>query len=461
MVIIFVSWLEVAWLPRRPFLLVAVACVILLGLVAEMNWRREEIKPGYIVSVDGYLVGAVHAPEEARKALEAVMAQLDPEINMVANLAEKLSVRPAYEQERMDLTSQAQIQTALVKVLPSMAEGSVILVDGREIVVVESEEEARTVRDQILEEYRSTILREATVEQLRFQETIDWRTKLVKPDEIRTAAEAMNILKHGTDKLVTYVVQSGDTGWGIARSYNVSTEELARANPDTNLNLLQIGQSLVVTFKEPYVHTMSVSQKVVKERIPFTERIEKDANLWPWQYQVVTPGVSGSRELVIREYRENGQIVKTEVIGNKVLDNPKVQVARQGTKQIPAMGTGSLVYPVAGVTTSYFGPRWGSYHNGIDIGAPTGTPVLAADSGMVVYRGWSGNYGNLVKVDHGEGQIVTWYAHLSRFNINLGDTVQKGDVIGYVGNTGYSTGPHLHYEVHVNGKPVNPLNFYQ
>lgn len=448
-------------LPRRPFLLVAVAGVILLGLVADLTWRHEEVRPGYIVSVDGYMVGAVHEPGEAHKALEAVIAQLAPEINLYANLTEKLSVRPAYAKERMELTNQAQIQSALVKTLPALAEAVVILVDGREIVVVESEEQARLVRDQILEEYRSTILREATVEQLRFQETIEWHPKLVGPEEVRTAAEAMNILKHGTDKLVTYVVQSGDTGWGIARSYNVTTEDLARANPDTNLSLLQIGQSLVVTFKEPYVHTMSVSKKVVKERIPFTERIEKDANLWPWQYQVVTPGVPGTRELTIREYRENGQVVKTEVIENTVLEQPKIQVARQGTKQIPAMGTGSLVYPVAGVTTSYFGPRWGSYHYGIDIGAPTGTPVLAADSGMVVSRGWSGNYGNMIKIDHGEGQMVTLYAHLSRFHVNLGDTVKKGDIIGYVGNTGYSTGPHLHYEVHVNGRAVNPLNFYQ
>ncbi|HYG60656.1 MAG TPA: M23 family metallopeptidase, partial [Symbiobacteriaceae bacterium] len=114
-----------------------------------------------------------------------------------------------------------------------------------------------------------------------------------------------------------------------------------------------------------------------------------------------------------------------------------------------------------GTITSYFGPRWGSIHTAIDIAAPTGTPILAADSGMVVYRGYNGNYGYMLKIDHGGGRTVTWYAHLSAYNVNLGDTVNKGDVIGYVGNTGFSTGPHLHYEVHVDGEPVDPLNFYQ
>jgi murein DD-endopeptidase MepM/ murein hydrolase activator NlpD len=99
-------------------------------------------------------------------------------------------------------------------------------------------------------------------------------------------------------------------------------------------------------------------------------------------------------------------------------------------------------------------------HEGVDIGAKTGTEVLAADSGMVSFAGWNGNYGYLVKIDHGGGK-ETRYAHLSKMAVKTGDTVTKGKVIGYVGSTGRSTGPHLHFEVRINGTAKNPLGFYE
>lgn len=345
---------------------------------------------------------------------------------------------------------------------PTLVEATAITVNGQDVVAVSNVEAAKAVKESILNEYKTDVLQDASdVEQLAFQETIDWHPKTVPSERVRTIEEAISILKHGTDRLVTYEVRSGDTGWDIARSYNVSTDQLAQANPAINLESLQVGQELNVTFREPYVHTQSVSKRVFKESIPFTERVTKDANLWPWQYVVVTPGVPGTRELTIREYRENGRIVKTEVIENKVLEQPKQQVAKTGSKQVPDMGTGSMVFPVAGDITSWFGPRWGSFHSAVDVAASSGTPVLAADSGMVVYRGWDGNYGMVIHIDHGGGNLVTWYAHLSGYAVNQGDTVEKGEVIGYVGDTGFSTGPHLHYEVHVDGVAVDPLDFYQ
>lgn len=451
---------EVTRLPRRALLLVSVAALVMLGIAADLGWRALS-RPRYAVIVDGRLVGAIRQPDVAMAVLQSLLGQITPEMELHVNLAEKLTVRSLEQKERVSTISESEIETALVQTIPSLAQATAITVNGQDVVAVADVNSAQAVRDRILDEYKSTVLRDASaVEQVKFQETIAWRPKLVKTENVRSVEEAIRILKHGTDKLVTHLVQKGDTGWDIARSYNVTTEQLAKANPALNLDTLQIGETLNVTFREPYVHTQSVSKRMVKEPIPFTEQIVKDDSLWPWQYEVQTPGAHGSRQLTIREYRENGRIVKTEVLENVVLEKPKVQIAKQGTKQVPALGTGALVYPVVGVTTSYFGPRWGGVHQGIDIGAQTGTPVLAADSGMVVFRGWEGNYGYIVRINHGSG-MVTWYGHLSGFNVQLGDRVNKGDVIGYVGNTGYSTGPHLHYEVHVDGSPVNPLRYYQ
>jgi murein DD-endopeptidase MepM/ murein hydrolase activator NlpD len=117
-----------------------------------------------------------------------------------------------------------------------------------------------------------------------------------------------------------------------------------------------------------------------------------------------------------------------------------------------------LIWPVSGPITSPFGPRWGGFHPGIDIGVPEGTPIHAAAAGTVIWCGWESGYGNLVVIDHHNG-IATAYAHQSRIAVSCGQDVQQGDVIGYSGCTGFCTGPHLHFEVRVNGAPVDPIGY--
>jgi murein DD-endopeptidase MepM/ murein hydrolase activator NlpD len=123
--------------------------------------------------------------------------------------------------------------------------------------------------------------------------------------------------------------------------------------------------------------------------------------------------------------------------------------------------TGKLLWPTNGKISSNFGPRTSKttgrtrMHNGIDLYAPLGTPVIAADSGQVLKAEYDGGYGYLILLYHGGG-VATFYAHLSGFNVGTGQFVEKGQIIGYVGNTGYTTGYHLHFEVRINGQPKNP-----
>jgi len=138
----------------------------------------------------------------------------------------------------------------------------------------------------------------------------------------------------------------------------------------------------------------------------------------------------------------------------------------QVTAQIQASGSSSydsspsssgLIWPVSGPVVSPFGMRWGRLHAGIDIGAGYGTPIHASASGTVIFAGWMGGYGNFVIIDHGGG-LSTGYAHQSSIAIG-GGTVSQGQVIGYVGCTGHCFGPHLHFEVRINGSPVDPLGY--
>ncbi len=125
---------------------------------------------------------------------------------------------------------------------------------------------------------------------------------------------------------------------------------------------------------------------------------------------------------------------------------------------------GRFAWPVSGRMTSGFGyrihPIFGSrrFHSGIDIAARHGTPIVAAAGGQVVQSGYFGGYGYSIMVYHGGG-YATWYAHLSSFNVSVGQNVERGQVIGYVGSTGWATGAHLHFEVRINGSPHNPLDY--
>ena len=122
-----------------------------------------------------------------------------------------------------------------------------------------------------------------------------------------------------------------------------------------------------------------------------------------------------------------------------------------------ASGTGQLMWPTSGSVSSHYGPRNGRTHQGVDISAPHGTSIVAADSGTVVTSTYAGGYGNYIVIAHGNG-MTTLYAHMSSRAVGVGASVSKGQYIGSVGSTGNSTGPHLHFEVSVNGSRVNPLN---
>jgi len=123
-----------------------------------------------------------------------------------------------------------------------------------------------------------------------------------------------------------------------------------------------------------------------------------------------------------------------------------------------AASAAGFVWPVHGVLTSGFGWRWGRMHEGIDLAVANGTPVVAAAAGTVIVAGWLGGYGNLVVVDHGNG-VSTAYGHNTSVTAGVGQSVAQGQLIAYSGNTGHSTGPHLHFEVRINGSPVDPLGY--
>jgi murein DD-endopeptidase MepM/ murein hydrolase activator NlpD len=141
-----------------------------------------------------------------------------------------------------------------------------------------------------------------------------------------------------------------------------------------------------------------------------------------------------------------------------------MRASQSQPNKVVTRGSGTMAMPIQAGVTSPFGwrrhPIFGirKFHTGVDLGGPNHSPIKASDSGNVLYSGWYGGYGKVVIVSHGNG-LATLYAHMSKVNASAGQNVSKGDTLGYEGTTGFSTGPHLHFEVRVDGKPNNPLNF--
>lgn len=244
-------------------------------------------------------------------------------------------------------------------------------------------------------------------------------------------------------EIIIHKVEAGDTLYGIAEKYHISVETLMWANDlEQNPDLLRLGQELFVLPVNGVYHTVqsgdtveSVAKKYKAKpedivSFPLNNLTPKNQNLTVGQ-KIVVPG--GSKPLIARQ----------------------VQIYTGAAPQGASRGVGRLIWPASGgITQGYY---W--YHRAIDIGSYVGNPVRAADAGYVVAAGWSEvGYGYYVVLDHGNG-IQTLYAHLSRFFVNAGDSVSQGTVIGHVGSTGNSTGPHLHFEVRRGGVQQNPFNY--
>ncbi|MHB9143990.1 MAG: peptidoglycan DD-metalloendopeptidase family protein [Symbiobacteriia bacterium] len=337
---------------------------------------------------------------------------------------------------------------------------TVITVAGIPVVPVADQATAEAVISSIEAAYRQRLDPKASIRDLSIKEQVSYQAIHTQPGAIRTAEEAQRILARGTDKLLNYTVQRGDSLWQIATTHGMTVETLSKANPEVNPAALQPGQELNLLVAEPYVHLQSVEEVTVVENIAFETVTIDDPSLYPWQSAYDVKGVFGRREVTYLTKREDGRLVDRQVKAEKLLSPPAQATFRQGTKLAPKLGSGKFQLPVIGKLTSGFGWRGSEYHPGIDLAVPFGTPVMAADGGTVVYAGWLGGYGRCVQIDHGEGKLVTLYGHLQSFSVKVGQTVKKGEVIAYSGNSGRSTGPHVHFEIRRDGKATNPMQFF-
>lgn len=201
---------------------------------------------------------------------------------------------------------------------------------------------------------------------------------------------------------------------------------------------------------------LQVTTKNIKESIPIKHKVDvlKTSAINKGEKKVITKGKDGLKE-VNKELTYKGETLEdTEVIESKILEKPVNEVILEGVESdIPV-----FMVPSKGRYSSFYGERWNKQHKGVDIAASIGTPIRASEGGEVIFSGEKGTYGNCVIIKHKNG-YETLYAHISKLIAKKGDKVDKGQIIAEVGNTGRSTGPHLHFEVKIKGKHVDPMNY--
>ncbi|MDD4239359.1 MAG: M23 family metallopeptidase, partial [Desulfotomaculaceae bacterium] len=262
------------------------------------------------------------------------------------------------------------------------------------------------------------------------------------------------------NKIEQYVIKDGDTLWDVARAVNIDVDQIAMSNPGIDLDNISIGQQLSLSKAAPLLTVTATRQVTVNEEIPYEVEVKKDDQLLLGENKVITEGEPGERTVTYLITRENGFETGRQVLEQNIIREARTEVVARGSVTMLASRGGSvrLNWPCSGGITSPFGPRWGRMHEGIDIGGGYGCKVGAAAGGTVISAGWEGGYGKAVQISHGGG-LVTHYAHLSSIEVSNGQTVERGELIGLVGSTGNSEGPHLHFEVLVGGEPRNPVNY--
>jgi murein DD-endopeptidase MepM/ murein hydrolase activator NlpD len=230
-------------------------------------------------------------------------------------------------------------------------------------------------------------------------------------------------------KLPKHIVQSGETLYRISMNYFVPLANLQSINLIANPLLLQVGRVLYIP---PIDQAALFLQKYQVQPGDSVDSLTNRYNLMAWQFQRLNPKIT---------HLGVGTEVILPLVSIKKLENDEnVQL--------------SLIKPVRGFLSSRFGFRWGRMHYGLDLAAPSGTPVKAADTGRISFVGWRGGYGLLIIIDH--GQYYTFYGHLSKTLVTQGTMIHQGDIIGQVGATGHAYGSHLHFEVERKGIKLNP-----
>ena len=446
----------------------------------------------YEILVDDEVQAIVETQEIAERILSDIAKMHLPEGSGVQLDVQK--IKEANEQvtqtEGQNAVEATKIQPATVEVTQEPKEAEVVEGETSPIEVLEVKEALKEPevksevkvgsvdKEEVKEEPTEGQKIERELTEFDFNEKVVVRNTYVDEDQVLSEEEAKNILLGNTEEIVEYELKEGDNIWDIAIKHGTTMDHILEINPQIeDETRMQIGEVIKLEVPDPILSISTTEQATFKELIPAEIEYVEFSDLYKDETKVYQEGYDGVKEITVDVHKVNGKEVSRDLITEKVLKEPKTKVIAFGTKEKPkpttsegnkkpsssvsSSNSGMFMHPLngAGTLTSNYGSRWGSFHRGLDIAAPAGTPIYAAASGTVTYSGYNqGGFGKLIIIDHNNG-YQTYYAHCSSLYVQVGQKVSKGQNIAGVGSTGNSTGNHVHFELRSNGNPINPYDY--
>lgn len=441
---------------NKKYMIGAVAATAVVAVLSVFT-----LNTSYSLEIDGNVVGQVASKSVVTEAMNEAQERAEAAYGLDVVAAYNTVEVKAVHNFSKDTMTDEEVALVINEQVDWVAAGATLNVNNGEYkFTVATVEDGQAVLDK-LKEGALANQGDATIKSVEFLEDVTLESGNVKIGDVQTPAEIVATVQAGKEAIKTHTVVKGESFWTVAKNHGVTVSELQKLNPDVNPDRLKIGQVLNLTWLEPLINVVVVKEVTVEESIAYATEYKETANLYRGETQVVKKGTNGKKMVTYEVKETSGAVVEKTTLNEIVISEPVSAVVNKGTKAVALSsrsGDGILNWPMSGKITSPYGTRSSGFHSGIDIGGKIGRGVYAAAGGKVVLSSWYYAYGNCILIDHGNG-MKTRYAHLSAYKVKVGDTVERGQLIGLCGNTGRSTGPHLHFEVIVNGSTKNPINY--
>ena len=453
-------------LPRMAMYILPVCMVAVFVTVFDRTIQQPY---ALAVQVNGKTVGYVANEEVFNLAREDVMER----INYAGTDKTDWTIEPSYTiTVAHQVMDESETADAILKsASDEISEGTALYLDGELTAVCSDGVSLQSYLSSLLEPYEDPENSNVTV---GFNKEVTLENGIYFNDSFQDEADVEKELSGVQQQEKIYTVGTGDTLWSIAQKNDLTFRELCELNtnfkgaPLNEKSNIQAGDELIVTKQEATLEVRITKVETWQEEIPYTTETTTSNEYTVGTKKTVQNGVNGLRQITAqRVYNTDGIQLSQKILSTEVVQEPVTEKIVKGTKKVTSStsyitGSGQFIWPVPGYRNC---SRWyGGSHKGVDICAAAGTPIYASAGGTVTKAGYNKagagtGYGYSIIISHGSG-YTTVYAHCLSLAVHSGQTVKQGQLIGYVGSTGRSSGNHCHFEIRRNGSYIAPQNVF-
>ena len=453
-------------LPRMAMYILPVCALALGSMVFEYVINQPY---ALAVQVNGETVGYVANEDVFDTAREDVMER----ISYAGSDKTELTIEPSYTiAVAHHMLDENEMADAIIQSAgDQIGEGTALYLDGELTAVCSDGDALRAYFTSRLEPYEVPDDPNVSV---GFNKQVTLEDGLYFKDSLQDYADVEKALSGVKQAQKVYTVKTGDTLWDIAHKNDLTFRELCALNtnfkgePLNEKSNIREGDELIVTKEEAALEVRITRIETREEEVAFAIETTKSNEYTKGTTKVLQEGQNGLRRVTFQNvYDTNNVLVEQTILSTEVIKEPVNKKVVQGTKKVKSStkfitGSGQFIWPVPNYR---YCSRWyGGRHRGVDICAPAGTPIYASAGGTITKAGYNKagagtGYGYSVIINHGGGYSSV-YAHCLSLTVSAGQTVKQGQLIGYVGSTGRSTGNHCHFEIRLNGSYIPPQNVF-